>query len=218
MAVDFQICAPQEVIKLGQVRNIPGLPVRTLDIIGEDFRSVDEVLINDIPAPEVVVLSRTRLLAQVPEALQNSDVTSVSVLSTRLIITERSIIRFRISRTPSKVRGILKLMQAFLKVLFTTPGTDIFAKKVGGGALRTIGHNFGKDQGADIVSNFIVSVDNTARQLIQVQSRNSSLPPDERLLSAKVYKAGFVKNETALVVGIEILSQTGRVARPLLEL
>lgn len=218
MAVDFQVCVPQEVIKLSQIRDVPGLPVRTLDILGEDFRSVDQVLINDVESPEVVVLSRGRLLAQVPDVMSAVNVTSVSVLSSQLTITARSFLRFRISPTPSKVSGILRLCQVFLKLLFTTPGTDIFSKRVGGGALRTLGHNFGKDQGGDIVSSFIISVDNTARQLIQIQGRNSSIPPDERLLSASVFQAGFNKSETALVAGVEILSQAGKAARPRMEL
>jgi hypothetical protein len=218
MAIDFQVCVPREVIKLGQVRDVPGLPVRTLDILGADFRSVDQVLINDVESPEVVVLSRGRLLAQVPEIVTGSNITSVSVLSSQLTITDKSFLSFRISPTPSKVSGILRLCQVFLKLLFTTPGTDIFSKRIGGGALRTLGHNFGKDQGGDIVSGFIISVDNTARQLIQIQGRNSSIPPDERLLSANVYQAGFNRAETALVAGIEILSQAGKAARPRLEL
>lgn len=218
LPVDFQVAFPQEVIRVNQVRAVPGMPVRTLDVIGEDFRSVDEVRINEIEATDIAVISRTRLLVQVPDVLKTSTITSVSVLSQRLTITPKSYIRFRISRTPSKVRGILKLMQSFLLMLFRTPGTDIFAPKLGGGALRVLGQNFGKEEGGDIVSSFIVSVDNTARQLIQIQSRNPSLPPDERLLSANVLQAGYNKNETALVAGIELLSQAGRAATARVEL
>ena len=212
MSVDFQVAFPQEVIQVSQVRPVPSLDPRTLDVIGSDFRSVDEVLINEIPSPDFMVLSRTRLLVEVPDAIKQQTVTSITVLSTRLTITDRSFIKFRIGRTPSKVRGVLRLMQLFLKVLFTTPGTDIFSPRIGGGGLRSIGQNFGAEQGADIVSGFIVSVDNTARQLIQIQGRDQSIPPDERLLRAKVTQAGYNRNETALVAAVELTSQAGRVA------
>lgn len=210
MAVDFQVCFPQETVKVSLVRTVPGLPVRTLDIYGDDFRSADEVLMNEVPSPSFVIIAKNRILAEVPQALKDSTVSSISVLSRRLTITPRSYIRFRIGRTPSKVRGILRLMQVFMRLLFQTPGTDIFSPKLGGGALVHIGQSVSIEQGTDLVGDFIISVDNTVRQIIQIQGRDQSIPPDERLLSAKVLSAGFNKNETAIIASIEVLSQAGR--------
>jgi hypothetical protein len=211
VAFDFEVAYPQESIQLNTMRVLSG-PPRKIDVFGADFRSIDDVLINEISSPDVVVLSRTRLLAQVPDALTEATLLSVQVLSRRLTVTPRSVIRFRVSRTPGKVRGILRLIQLFLKVLFTTPGTDIFNKKLGGGGLTRIGTTFGADQGGDIVSGFIISVNNTARQIVAIQGRDSSIPRDERLLSAKVLRAGFNKEEGGLVVSVEITSQAGRAA------
>jgi len=210
--VDFQIAFPQEVIKLSKVRTIPGLPIRTLDILGDDFRAVDQVLLNQVPSPSFMILTKVRMLVEVPAPLVSSTITSISVLSRKLVLTPRSLIQFRIGATASKTRGILRLMQLYLKLLFTTPGTDIFAPKVGGGALSHLGQSISTDSSADIVSGLVVSVDATTRQLIQIQGRNQSIPPDERLLSAKVLSAGFNKNETALVASIEVNSQAGRSA------
>jgi hypothetical protein len=142
----------------------------------------------------------------------HSTITSISVLSRKLALSPRSLIQFRIGATASKTRGILRLMQLFLKLLFTTPGSDIFAPKVGGGALAHLGQSISTDGTADVVAGIIVSVDNTVKQLIQIQGRNQSIPPDERLLSAKVISAGFNKNETALVASIEVNSQAGKSA------
>lgn len=212
MPVDFQVAFPQETVRVSQVRTVPGVSVRTLDISGDDFRSADEVLMNEVPSPSFVILSKTRLLAEVPDALKSSTITSILVLSRRLVITPRSYIRFRIGSTASKTRGILRLMQLFLRVLLTTPGTDIFSPKLGGGALVHLGQSISVEEGTDVVSSFIVSVDNTAKQLIQIQGRNQATPPDERLMSARVLSAGFNKNETAIVASIELLSQAGRTA------
>ena len=218
MPIDFQVAFPQEAVTVSQVRTVPGLAVRTLDILGSDFRSADEVLMNEVPSPSIVVLSKTRLLAQVPDVLKDSTISSILVLSKRLIITPRSFIRFRIGPTASKTRGILRLMQLFLRMLLTTPGTDIFAPKLGGGALSHVGQSISVEDGSDVVSGLIVSVDNTARQLIQIQGRNQATPPDERLLSAKVLSAGFNKNETAIIASIELLSQAGKSAVARLDL
>ncbi len=212
MPVDFQVCFPQEAVRVSQVRPVPGLPVRTLDIVGDDFRSADEVLMNEVPSPSFVIVNRNHILAEVPDALKGSSITSVSVLSKRLIITPRSFIKFQIGPRASKTRGILRLMQLFLKLLLQTPGSDIFAPKLGGGALRNLGQTVSVEDGTDIVSNLIISVDNTARQIIQIQGRNQATPPDERLLSATVLSAGFNKNETALLLSVDLRSQAGQAA------
>lgn len=180
---------------------------------------MDEVLINDIPSPDIIVLSKTRLLAQLPDSLQKvPNVVSVSVLSRNLTITNRSLIRFRISDTPGRVTGILRLVQLFLKVLFTTPGSDIFNKRTGGGALVNIGETFGADEGGDIISDFVISVDTTARQILAQQGRNPRIPRDERLLSARVKAAGFNRQLGALIATVELTSQAGRAALANLEL
>lgn len=222
MSVDFQVVFPQEAIRLNQIRLSPRSPLgipRSLDVHGEDFRSVDEVLINDIPSPDVIILGKTRLIAQLPATLQLvPSVVSVSVLSRNLTVTNRSVIRFRISDTPGRVRGILRLIQLFLKVLFATPGSDIFNRKSGGGALANIGETFGIDEGGDVISDFIISVDTTARQIISTQGRQPRLPRDERLLSARVPQAGFNRELGAIIATVELTSQAGRAALANLEL
>jgi len=213
MSLDFQIVFPQELVPIDSVTILQGVNPPSVDVIGQDFRSVDEVRINDVASPDVVILSRRRLLAQIPAELRNQVPTSVTVISNKLAMTNKSVLRFRVGRVPSTVGGILRLVQVFLKVLLTTPGRDIFAPRIGAGALKNIGMTFGKDEGGSIVSDFIVSVATAQRQIIAIQSRDPSLPPDERLLAAKIVSAGYNRNEAALVVSVEITSQAGRAAR-----
>ncbi len=212
MSVDLQVVFPQQVVSLSSVRILPGVSPRSVDVMGTDFRSVDEVLINDLPSPDVVIVSKKRLLAQVPDALVNETLTSVTVISNELTATSKSVIRFRVGKTASKVSGILRLIQVFLKILLTTTGTDIFSPRIGGSALRDIGLTFGKDQGGNIVSDFVIAVSNTQRQIQAIQARDPSIPPAERLLAATVTRAGYNRAEAALVVSVEITSQAGRAA------
>jgi hypothetical protein len=212
LSVDFQVVFPQELVPLNSVQAVPGMVPRTLNVVGQDFRSVDSVLINGIDSPSVVIVSKTRLLTQVPSQLLNVTITSVTVTATRLGLTKRSLIQFQIGRTPSKVSGILRLVQIFLKVLFTSTGSDIFAPRVGGNGLKNLGLTFGADQGGSIVSNFIVSVNNTQRQIVAIQARDPTIPAAERLLSAKVTAATYNRTEAALIVGVELTSQAGKTA------
>jgi len=212
VSVDFQVCFPQEVIPLIAVRQVQTTGPRTLDITGTDFSSLDQVLLNEIPAPGAVVVSQTRLLVPVPPVLATSIITSVSVLSRRLTLTPKSVIRFQVGPTPSKVRGILRLVQLFLKVLFTTPGKDIFTPKLGAAALRNLGRNFGAGEGNNIVMDFVVSVETTVRQIMAIQSKDASIPFDERLLAARLLGAKYDMEQSALVVSVELTSQAGQAA------
>jgi hypothetical protein len=212
MAVDFQCVFPQTVVPLSSVSNVPGLSPRTLQVIGQDFSSVDQVLLNDIASPSVVILSKTKLLAQVPGPLTFTVITSVTVTSNNLTVSPRSLIKFQISSPASKVSGILRLLQIFLKILFTTPGRDIFAPRVGGNGLKDVGLTFGSDEGGNIVSDFTIAVATTVRQILAIQSKNPTLASSERLMSATVTSATYSSTESALIVSIKVVSQAGQSA------
>jgi hypothetical protein len=211
MAFDIQFTYPQQIIKVSSVMLLE-TDIPTMEIVGDDFSAVDEVLLNDVPSPAVVVLSRTKLTAVIPDSVRKQQVVNVVVVSYRAVYTQKSIVSFRMGGVNRKTSGINRLVQLFLKVLLTTPGSDIFNPSVGGGALRSVGRTFSKDNSGSIVSDFIISVDTTAKQLIAIQARQPRLPRDECLLSARVLTARFDTAQTALVVSVELTSQAGTAA------
>jgi hypothetical protein len=109
-------------------------------------------------------------------------------------------------------------VQLFLKVLLQSPGSDIWDRKAGGGALKNIGETFGAEEGADIVSDFVIAVDSTSRQIIAIQGREPNIPRDERLLTSQVLSVGYDRDMSALLAKVEITSQAGRAATANLEL
>ena len=212
MALDFQIVFPQESIQLTSIELVPNSSPRLLAIKGADFTSVDQVLINDLESPSYHVVSKNELVAVVPGQVASAEIDTVNVTSRSLTITRKSLLKFRVSTVPSKVTGILRLVQMFVKILFTTPGTDIFNPKLGGNGLRPLGRNFGKQQTGAILSDFVVAVDNTSKQIIALQGRQSQVPLEERLLSATVTASQFSIEEGALITTVEVTSQAGRSA------
>jgi len=198
-------------VHLNQVQVLPG-PPRVVSIVGDDFRSVDEVFINQVASPDVVILDKNRMLAQVPESVLFQRINDVVVLSKKLTLSDRSQLRIRIGRTPGRITGIMRLMQLFLKILFTTPGKDIFSPRLGGGALKNVGATFGAGEGHNIVNDFVIAVDTTSRQIVAIQGRDSSIPRDERLLGAKVLSASFNRTLGGIDVSVQITSQAGREA------
>jgi hypothetical protein len=210
MSLDFQVIYPAEAIVVTHIQELPSASPRQIDVLGQDFRAVDEVIINGQESPSVTILSQNRLIATVPEGVGSDPVQTVSVLSNRLTLTKSSMLRFRLGDVTQKTRGIMKLMQLFLKLLFTRPGRDIFAKPLGGDALRSLGRTFSKSEGGSIVSEFIIAVDRASRQIVALQARDTTLPRDERLLSAQVLSAQFDNELGGLIVSVELTNQAGR--------
>ena len=211
MAVDFQVVHPQESVRLDNIRSITYEGLEAVRVSGSDFRAVDEVIINDIPSPDVIVLGKNELIAQLPDDFQEvPEVRTVMVLSNQVTLSPRSLVRFRVGKTPGKVRGIMRLMQLFLKVLFTTPGSDIFHPNAGGGALQVVGETYGQDEGEGIITEFVIAINRAQRQIIAMQSRDQRAPRDERLMSASVLSTEFDKLQGGLYITVELISQAGR--------
>jgi hypothetical protein len=219
VAIDLQTVLPQDVIPISRTRLTTLGGLRALELIGEDFRSVDEVRINDLESPDFVILGKNRLLAQLPDQLQdNPDVYSVFVLSRTFTITTKSLLRFRIGDTPGQVSGIMRLVQLFVKLLLSNIGSDITNKRLGGNALRNVGSTFTSEEIREIKADFAIAVDTVSRTIIGLQSRNGTLPRNERLLKAQLVGATYSKSTSSLFVNIEVLSQAGNSARMNLEL
>lgn len=209
MSTDFQCVFPSSIVPLSSIRLLPGVTPMSVDVVGQDFRNVDEVSINGIAAKSVLILSPNRLIAQVPDGILDK-VTSVTVTSTLLTFTNKSLLRFRLGRSTSKVNGMLRLVQLFVKLLFTTQGTDIWAQRLGGNGLRDVGRSFGRDGGSGIVADFHIAVQETQKQIIAIQTRDPSIPREERLLKAKIATVRYVRQEAALIAAVELTNQTGK--------
>lgn len=212
VAVDLQVCFPQTSIRITAVSVVPGASPPAIDILGVDFSSVDSVLVNEMAAPSFYVVSKTRMIVTLPSGVTSAQITSLAVTSRQLVLSPQSLLVFQISQVPSKVTGILRLVQLFTKVLFTTPGSDIFSKGLGGSGLKNLGRSFSKVQSGGIVSDFVVAVDNTTRQIVRIQGQQPQIPSDEKLLTARVTTANFSLQQSALVCSVELTSQAGRAA------
>lgn len=204
--VDLQVIEIRDVLKVTGVRPVVGFSPRTVQVFGKDFRNVYEVLVNDAVSPSVFVITNQEMLVQVPPSLGRAPVRTVQAISNKLTNTDRSKITFRIGDTTHGISGMERLIQTFIKMLLQTPGRDIFAWKLGGGVLRSVARQTTRG-GGSMVADLTVGVERVSRQLMNLQSANSSLPLSERLLFARVIDARFIQSELALVGRIGIGNQ-----------
>lgn len=216
--MDLQFIQFQDALPVTGVDEIPDLVPRSLEIIGKDFRNTTEVLINESTSPSYIIAAKNRILAEVPDSEKKSTVRTVSVLSADFTATVQSRIRFSIGQDPKRATGLKAMMQIFLKILFTTSGTDAFATRLGGSGLKNIGRNFDIGQSSTIVSDFSIAVRRAEQQIKSLQSRQPRLPDDEKLASAKLLNAKFDVTLTALLARVELIAQSGKLAYANLEL
>jgi hypothetical protein len=216
--MDLQVIQFSDALQISGAQEIPGLSPRSLEVVGPDFRSAVEVHLNEVKSPNFVIASKTRLLVEVPEVLRKSIVTSIVVLSAEFTATFRSKIRFRIGDDPKPATGLRALMQTFLKVLFTTVGSDAFAKRIGGNALNSLGASFDASDTSNITSEFSIAVNRTVEQVRSLQSYQPRLADDERLMSAELLHIRLDPATTALVARVSLIPQSGERAIVNLEL
>lgn len=216
--MDLQYVQFSDALSVTGAQEIPGLEPRSLEIRGVDFRNAVKVFMNDTLSPSFVVSSKNVILAQVPTPLVKSNIQTIEVISSEFTATWQSKLIFEIGDNPKLIEGLQVMMQTFLKVLFTTPGSDSFMGKLGGNALKNLGGSFEVSETSSVVSDFTIAVSRTVTQIQGLQAQQTRIPDDERLLAANVLSVSFDPYLTALVARVELIAQSGRKAIVNLEL
>jgi hypothetical protein len=210
VSFDLQYVQYQDLVSVKRVGLIRGYYPAVIDVYGTDFSSVSSVLFNGREAKEYLVLSKTRLVAQLPESIAGAPLREVMVLSQGFTATDRSLLRFRMSRGNRLTKGMPKLVQTYVKLLLTSPGSDIYDREAGGGLLQVLRARGGKDDRGMYASAFATCVSRAQEQLSRTQSLDQSLPLNEKLMAAQLLSVDF-DSETLTVSGrIRLTSMAGQ--------
>jgi hypothetical protein len=210
--IDIKIMLIQDILPLSSIDIAPRVTPLSLAIVGERLNQAGQVLINDIPAPEFIVLAPTSLIAQVPTSERARAIRKVTVLATVPSTSRSSVIHFDVGPTIRGLRGIEKLVQTFCKLLMQTPGTDRFNPSAGGGLQSVIGQSVTGGASAALAASIVHAVSITADQLIKRQNQNPHIPTDEKLLTAIVTRTGFDPANTLLAATVNLTAVSGRQA------
>jgi hypothetical protein len=210
--IDIKVITIKDILVVSDVGFVSNFSPRTLDIYGEKFLQADEVYINDLPAPEFVIVSDTNLLAQVPDSQTSSRIRSVTVLAVKPSPDRRSTLHFEVGRTLSSLKGLQRLIQFYCKILLQTPGSDRFHPDEGGGLLSLVGQPVGKKNSSIISAAVSMAINRARDQVITRQGKITRIPPDERLLRADLQGIGYNPNTTTLAARVSIGAVSGREA------
>lgn len=199
-------------------RFVPEFDIPTIEVTGEDFRSVDRVFVNDSPAPEFIIMSKSSMYVQLPESAYER-IVNIEVLSSKFTKTiQHSKLQFELGEKTRSVTGILSLVQLFTKWVLQSPGSDIFNPERGGGLQEMVGKITTTRRMDTLLGTVARAVQNTVTQIRTAQIRASSLPLDERLLSADVVDMNVYEKQMEAVVKVGVRSVAGQEAVTGLEL
>jgi hypothetical protein len=163
---------------------VPGTVKPTVELKGEDFRSVERVLINDVVAPAFIIVDQHTIWVELPVS-SNERVGKIEVISSDFTVTNTaSKMEFEIGNKTRNITGILKLVQYFTKWLLQSPGTDIFNPERGGGLQDLAGKLVSTKNMQPVYSSVTRAVSQTSSQIRTVQANVRNLPLDEKLQSA----------------------------------
>jgi hypothetical protein len=182
-----------------------------LDIRGRNFDDITGVIINGLRAPVFVVVSPTRILADIPSGEVGSVIRSVAVLTSDVRGSTASIVSFEAAASAQKMGDTGLLVQRFLKVLLTSPGTDIFTPRVGGGLLSLIG-GASQTQQSNMSAMATLYVQRAEEAMVTAQARNPQLSDAAKLGQVTVLQATYSQSETALDIRLQIQALDGSIA------
>lgn len=208
--MDYRVAAFRDSAKVTQVDIFSEDPL-SLDIRGENFVAVNQVLINGVPSPEFMVLTRRRLLAEVPVRLRLSAIQTVDVLLSRQGLTSTSSVSLEAVVPGARASGFTRMMQSYLKLLLTSPGEDFSDETLGGGLYDVVGS--AGTQG-ELRAAAAQAVNIAESQMIRLQALNPSLPSSEKLRSATLLQAEFVPSTSSLNIQVRLTAMDGTTGSP----
>lgn len=201
----IQLIRLLDVLPVTALRNAPGVSPRSVIVTGQNFTSIDSVLINGMTSPSFVVVNPTSLIAQVPTAIEDVVITDVAVLSAVPSFTGRSLIEFTLGSKVRKLSGTQRLIQNFVRLLLRSPGSNIFSKTSGGGLPQRIGSTLDNRVAADIA----IAVANTKQFIIAAQTPERTIPNEERLLSAEISNLTVDTANASIYITLVLTSHAG---------
>lgn len=205
---DYPLLALSQVAKVTNIDFFGNRGLLSLDIKGSEFTGTNAVLINGHRAPTFVVISDSRLLADVPTAAQEGPIRTLVVLKSTIgPQTKGSVISFEAISDAVAVPASTFLVQKVLKALFTTQGSDIFSPNSGGSLLSLLGTT---DASTNTLGSYAkIYIDRAVNQLIEEQASSSSRM-EEKVQSVEVLEASYSRIHTSLDIRLAITSMAGQ--------
>ncbi len=208
---DLKIVQAQSLLKVFSIAPIRGFQPASIVALGEGLNFASQVFYNDVEAVEFVPQGKGRLIVRIPLSQVGKAFKDLRVYSSVNLITQSAILSLKLGNSLQKVQGMDRLIQQWIIIFYTTPGSDIFSPLSGGGGRALVGRNtdqFGKGISADLA----LAIDRTQKELLRLQAQTPSIPLSEKLLSSQLRALSFDSSTATLAARVAITNMLGNSA------
>lgn len=203
--IDFKIVQARTILDVYSIAPIRGFNPPSVVVLGSKLNAVSEILYNGVPATEFFVSSDTRLVVRIPQSQVGKDLIEFKAFANVSILNKSAAISLELTKPLKKVSGLDRLVQSWMMVFLTTPGSDVFTPASGGGANIIIGSRTDKRH-SSAASDLSVAIDRTETEILRLQSILKNLPPEERLLSSNLESINFDDATGTLSATVRLLN------------
>ena len=205
---DFKVVSAKTVLKISGVSPVRGFNPPSLMVLGTRMDLATEVYFNNVQVTEYLVLGSNKLMVRIPPSQVGHQLVSIKVLSQALLTKTDSVLELQIPQPMGFVEGLERLVQTFVIVFLTTPGSDIFEPNSGGGANAIIGTNTNAN-GKGVAADLVLAIDRTKSEILRFQATTPNLPVSEKLLSIDLLSLEFVASDSSLNARISLSNMLG---------
>src|SRR5688572_5972892 len=137
--IDLRVVNAKAILRSFSVQPIRGFVPTSVLVTGEKFDRATEIQYNGVQADEFAIVSSTRIIVRVPSSQLGKTFRDIKVLSPVSAAKQDAVISLELTSPPKTISGIDRLVQNWVIIFLTTPGTDIFSPNSGGGGASIIG-------------------------------------------------------------------------------
>lgn len=205
---DFGVVTARTILTVTAVAPIRDFLPPSLMVLGEKLNSASEILFNGVEVPEFVVASSSRLIVRIPDSQIGRELRSLRVFAKIPIPQTKAGLSLEISRPVRAISGVSRLVQAWLIIFFTNPGSDIFSPQSGGGGRAILGRTTDRNH-KSAAADLALSIERTKTELLTLQTRSRNLPLSEKLLSSGLESISFDQATGFLLASVSIQNMLG---------
>lgn len=206
--IDLRIISARHILKVHSFSPIRNFLPPSIVILGSELNKTTEIFYNGSQVQEFIIQSPSRVVARIPDGTVGEPFHELKVYSSAPVSKKEAELSLSLVRPFQKLSGIDRLIQMFIMVFMTTPGSDVFQKDSGGGGQVIIGRQTNK-AGKGVTADLAVAIDRTKTELFKKQAKASNIPPAEKLLNCNLEQILFDKNTGTLSARVSIQNMLG---------
>jgi hypothetical protein len=164
-------------------------------------------VLDDEVTDEVALLGKD-LVVYIPDTLDPASLSYVALIAEEDVASNETMLRMGLGAVPKEIESTERLVQLFVKVLFQTPGTDVYHKNIGGGLLRTRKRGTVSGDVSPVAAEISAAV-TKAESDVKAMQTALDLPADETLVQAKVVHLNPDLNTQEIQVVVSLITLAG---------